>query len=206
MARSSQRAASGASARDASAEPPGAPGHRRRSRSPYTNPSAFPGATDGRVTAAVKLLQDAIDSMEKQCAGDHKWIENNARRIDQIEAQVREQTREAKDFAHSKCSEVDLRLRAELEQNIPQMLAALELKLLKPPPSPDDQNALAALEAKFKARVDGLEQALQGIDQTVKVQQQLSEQHQAYLKARVDAKPGEEQTLVSYFKYLEEDV
>ena len=27
-----------------------------------------------------------------------------------------------------------------------------------------------------------------------------------YLKARVDAKPGEEQTLFSYFKYLEEEV
>ena len=77
--RSSQRAASGASARAASAEPPGAPGHRRRSRSPYTNPSAFPGATDGRVTAAVKLLEDAIDGMEKQRADDRRWIENNAR-------------------------------------------------------------------------------------------------------------------------------
>ena len=63
----------------------------------------------------------------------------------------------------------------------------------------NDPNALTALEAKFKERIDGL-------DQTFKAHLHFTEQHQAYLKAQVNAKTGEEQTLFSYFKYLQHEI
>ena len=55
---------------------------------------------------------------------------------------MREQTREAKEFARGKCSDIDVRLRAELDESIPKMLAALEAKLLSP---------FGMLEARVKA-------------------------------------------------------
>ena len=71
------------------AAPPG--GTRRRSRSPYAAPDvAFEAASEGRLTAAIKHLQTTIDQLEKQRADDRKWLMDNARRLDQVEAQVRE--------------------------------------------------------------------------------------------------------------------
>jgi len=67
-----------AQARPASAEPSGVPGRRRRSRSPHSAPSS------------VQLLYDQLDAMARQRAED-------ARRLDALEDQVREQAREAKD-------------------------------------------------------------------------------------------------------------
>ena len=67
-------------------------------------------------------------------------------------------------------------------------------------------SSMSALEAKMinavgaKLAEDKLKERIEAIEQAVKAQQQLSEQHQAYLKARADSKPGEEQTLFSYFK------
>ena len=55
---------------------------------------------------AVKKLEDVIKAMEKQRADDRKWLLDNARRLDQMEAQVHEQTLEAKEYAHDKCKDV----------------------------------------------------------------------------------------------------
>ena len=119
-------------ARAASAESPGFHRRRRRSRSPHAAPSVFhvlDGASEGRVTAAVKFLQDAIEGMERQRVNDQKNLalltarvsaqetsrklaEDSARRMDAIESQVREQTNEAKEYARHKCLESDKQLRA----------------------------------------------------------------------------------------------
>ena len=62
-------------AHTASAESPGFPRPRRRCRSPHAAPSAFDvhdGASEGRVTTAVKLLQDAIDGTGRQRVNNQK--------------------------------------------------------------------------------------------------------------------------------------
>ena len=61
--------------------------------------------------------------MEKQRADDRKWLLDNARRLDQMEAQVLEQTLEAKENARGKCNDIDVRLRAELDKKIPKLVA-----------------------------------------------------------------------------------
>ena len=70
--------------------------------------------------------------MDKQRA-DRKWFADNAKRIDKLEAQVREQTKEAMECARAKCvdidgriRDVDVRLRAELDDNIPKLSSGLE--------------------------------------------------------------------------------
>ena len=63
----------------------------------------------------------------------------------------------------------------------------------------NEPNTLTVLEAKFKERLDGL-------DQTVKAHQHLNEQHQVYLKAWAGAMPGEEYMLFTCFKYLEDEL
>ena len=117
-----------AQARAASAEPPGVPGRRRRSRSPHAAPATFLGtglgASEGRVTAAVQLLQDKLDGMAKQRAED-------ARRLDALEGQVREQTREAEDYVRQKSLDQnfidsDKEIRTELDKTVPSMLVALK--------------------------------------------------------------------------------
>ena len=40
-----------------------------------------------------------------------------------MEAQVREQTMEAKDYARATCHEINARLRAELDEKVPRFLA-----------------------------------------------------------------------------------
>ena len=40
-----------------------------------------------------------------------------------MEAQVREQTLEAKEYAHGKCKDIDARLRAKLDEAIPKLVA-----------------------------------------------------------------------------------
>ena len=70
------------------------------------------------MTDAVKRPEDVIKAMEKQRADDRKWLLDNARRLDQMEAQVREQTLEAKEYAHDKCKDIDARLRAELDEKV----------------------------------------------------------------------------------------
>ena len=204
-------------ARAASAE-----GRRPHSRSPQTASSAVHDrgggserVSEGTAAEVVRRLQAAIDAMDKQRA-DRKWFADNAKRIDKLEAQVREQTKEAMECARAKCvdidgriRDVDVRLRAELDDNIIKLLSGLETKVSGSVPGIVDTRVKAlekSIEDKIKECIDGLDQTIEGLDQTVRAQQRLSEQHPAYLKARVDAKPGEEQTLVSYFKHLEEDV
>ena len=150
--------------------------------------------------------------MEKQRAGDRKWLTDNAQRIDMIEAQVREQTLEAKKYARDKCNDMDVRLRAELDEKIPKLVAdsmpgtmtTIEAKLLGSLAA-HETKVTGAVEShckvveKFAERIDGLETA-------VKTHIQMTEQHQEYLKGMVNAKPGEEQTLLGYFKYLEAEI
>ena len=173
-----------------------------RTRIP-SGPRRSSEARGGHVADAIKKLEDTIKGIQKHCADDWKWLADIARRIVGLEGRVREQTKEAMDYSRVKIDDLDARLantRAELEANIPNMFTVFESKVL----GKNGPSALVALASKFQERVDGLEQTIKGLDQTVQAQQHFSEQHQAYLKARVDAKPGEEQTLVSYFKYLKE--
>ena len=187
-----------------------------RSRSSHSHIRLPPGARrddwEGNVTEAVRKLQATIDAMEKQRAGDRKWLTDNAQRIDMIEAQVREQTLEAKKYARDKCNDIDVRLRAELDAKIPKLVAdsmpgtmtTIEAKLLGSLAA-HETKVTGAVEShckvveKFAERIDGLETA-------VKTHIQMTEQHQEYLKGMVNAKPGEEQTLLGYFKYLEAEI
>ena len=75
------------------------------------------------MTDAVKMLEDVIKAIEKQRTDDRKWLIDNARRLDQMEAQVREQTLEAKEYAHDKCKDIDARLRAELDEKVRKLVA-----------------------------------------------------------------------------------
>ena len=135
--------------------------------------------------------------LEATVAQLQKWVQAQAKRIDEIEGQVREQTKEATEYARAKCTDSDARIRVDLDENIPKMLASLETKM---------ETRVKELEDKVKERTDGLEQAVKGIDQAFKAHMLVTEQHQAYLKAQFDAKPGEEQTLFSHFKYLEAEI
>ena len=48
-----------------------------------------------------------IDTLEKQRSDDKKWFLNNAQRIDKMEGQVREQTKEAMEYSRAKCATAD---------------------------------------------------------------------------------------------------
>ena len=148
---------------------------------------------------------EAMRKLEATVAQLQKWVQAQAKRIDEIEGQVREQTKEATEYARAKCTESDARIRADLDENIPKMLASLETKIFAPIPG-IVETRVKELEDKVKERTDGLEQAVKGIDQAFKAHMLVTEQHQAYLKAQFDAKPGEEQTLFSHFKYLEAEI
>ena len=176
-----------------------------RSRSP-PDPATGP---ESAIYDTIRKLQLQLDKLEKERGVDRKWIVEHARRIDGMEAQVRAQTREAIEYARAKFDDVEAHLRdadgrlrtdldairdadGRLRDDLDKTFRDLEAKVV---------NAVGAklAEDKFKERIEAIEQAVQA-------QQMISEQHQAYLKARVDSKPGEEQTLISYFKYLEEEV
>ena len=43
------------------------------------------------MTASIKHLQSLIDQLEKQRADDQKWIQDNARRLDEVEAKMRDE-------------------------------------------------------------------------------------------------------------------
>ena len=194
------------------ASPPAPPRTRIRAASAPRSRSPPPPAP-ATVAETIRKLQLQIDNLEKQRADDRKWLVENARRIDAMEAQARAQTREAMEYARAKCldadgriHDMDVRLRAELDDSIPKLLSSLEAKIASALPDIVETHVKALVGEKVKERIDSMDQTIKGFDQSVRAQQHFSEQHQAYLKARVDAKPGEEQTLVSYFKYLEEEV
>ena len=54
------------------------------------------------------------------------WAEDNAKRLDALEGQVREQTKEAKRYIDAKCKEMGGRLRIELDTNIPNFMGDLD--------------------------------------------------------------------------------
>ena len=205
-----------------SAPPTGKPhgaspgGRRRRSRSPHSAPDAaytFDAASEGRVTAAIKHLQETIDGLEKQRADDRKWTVESARRIDAVEAQVREQTREAMEYAREKCNDIDGRLRAldvglrtELDDKVPKLLTILEDKIVN--------TALRDLTAKSKEYSDDIVKALEAktaeqvkvFEAVLKAHGDQVKQHEAYLQRLHDAKPEDTQTMAGCLKYLDEEL
>ena len=147
----------------------------------------------------------------QQRADDLKWLADTAGRVVGLEGQVRGQTEEAMDYSLGKFAELDARLtatRAELEAKLPDMFAASEAKTLgKINPSAQAKTAANTLEVTgLKDRIDGLDQALKDFEKTYKAHLLVTEQHQAYLGAQFDAKPGEELTLLAHFKYLEDQI
>ena len=107
---------------------------------------------------AIAKLENIIKGMEVQrledrqklaqlsttAADNRKWAANDAKRIDKMEGQVREQAREAMDHARAKSTDVDARLQAELHENVPKLLAGLETNLINTLPS-----LMAALKTKL---------------------------------------------------------
>ena len=59
-------------------------------------------APNDTAAEAIRKLQAIVDAIEKKRADDRKWLIDNARRIDLLEAQVREQTRESMDHASAR--------------------------------------------------------------------------------------------------------
>jgi len=187
--------------RSASAEPPGVPGRRRRSRSPHAAPSpgTGPGASDGRSTAAIQHLYGQLDAMAKQRAEDVK-------RLDILEAQLREQAREAKDYVRQKSLDqrlidLDKEIRTELDKTVPGMLVALERNI-----SDRLDERIKDTESKMAKHATLTAQNIDNLNKVVNSHVQTIERHQEYLKGMVTAKPGEEQTLMGYFKYLEAEI
>ena len=124
---------------------------------------------DDTVRESARKLQHVIDTLERQRADDRKWLADNAKHIDKMEWQVREQTKEAIEYLRAKCTDVEARLaatRAQLDAKIRIELAALETKMV----SPNDPSALTALDSKFQKRIDGFNQA-------IKAHMQLTKQH-----------------------------
>ena len=108
--------------------------------------------------------------------------------MDAIEGQNHEQVNEAKVYAPDKSSGLDAKLCAELDKAFLMVMSDLETKVesrvknlevnLAAQAKLNDPNKLTVLEAKFKERIDGL-------DQSFKAHLHFTEQHQAYLKAQV---------------------
>ena len=73
-------------------------------------------------------------------------MQDQAKRIDEIEGQVGEQTKEGTEYARAKCLEFDAKLRAELDENIPKLLAGFETKVTGSLPG------MLAIRSKFDRR------------------------------------------------------
>ena len=174
--------------------PPGA-------RRPYETP-------DGHVPDAIKKLEGIIKDMEARSledrhklaqlsailGADRKWTSDNAKRIDAIEGQVRDQTNKAMEYARSKCAEVDAQLRAEIAAGVP----GLEAKLTTPFGIVEARvralealnvtDRILSLEAKMAAystsaaktlEAPRLKERIDGIDTTLKAHVSITEQHRA---------------------------
>ena len=121
-------------------------------------------------------MADVTNRMRNHDA-DRKWTTDNAKRIDAIEGQVRDQTNQAMEYTRSKCLELDRLLRAELDATIPSLIAAKETKVvslvgfveartkaledsiqkLAGPPEVDGANPRGHYAGKFSERIDALE-------------------------------------------------
>ena len=83
-------------------------------------PSAFAahdGAPEGRVTAAVKLLELRLEWLAGRVSAQEtsrKRAEDSSKRLDALEGQACELTKEAKEYAHNKCLELDRGLCTQL--------------------------------------------------------------------------------------------
>ena len=144
------------------------------------------------MTAAIKLLEKSLEELTARVSAQEtgrKWSEDNAKRLDAIESQVREQTKEAKEYARHKCLESDKQLRAELDKTIPDMLTALEAKMAERIKIFENSSNL---KAKLAERIKILEDAMK--------------QHQAYIQNVYDAKPEDARILTTCLKHLDEEV
>ena len=160
--------------------------------------------------------------LEKLRADDRKWLVENARRIDGIAAQAREQTNQAMEFARTKCADVDSRIlgvdaciRAELSAGVPGLMKDFDHKMAAELPglvrtvearaAESLAGAMSALEAKMvgaigdKLAENKFNERIEALDQALKAQQ-------AYLQSAHDAKPGDAQNLLGSFKYLDEEL
>ena len=178
----------------------------------------------------MRKLQTQIDGLEKQRADDRKWIVESARRIDSIESQVREQTREAMDYAREKCGDLDGRLRAldlgterlktELDDKVPKLLGdfaakskehtddvakALETKTIERIKCMEA--LLEVLETKTAERIKGMEALLKAHDDLLKAHDDQAKQHEAYLqRLHNNSKPEDTQNMAGGFKYFDEEL
>ena len=160
----------------------------------------------------MRKLQTQIDGLEKQRADDRKWIVESARRIDSIESQVREQTREAMDYAREKCGDLDGRLRAldlgterlktELDDKVPKLLGDLAAKSKE-----HTDDVAKALETKTAERIKGMETLLKAHDDLLKAHDDQAKQHEAYLqRLHNNSKPEDTQNMAGGFKYFDEEL
>ena len=187
-------------------------GTRRRSRSPHGAPDvAFEAASDGRLTAAIKHLEATIDQLEKQRADDRKWLMDNARRLDQVESQVREQTLEAKAYAREKCSDVDGRiqgLRVELDAKVPKLLIDSETKItetliekIREATSSIHLPGAAALRPDTK-----MSDRIQAIEDAMKMQLDEVKKHADFLNYFHNNTPEDAQGLAARLKFIDEEL
>ena len=144
------------------------------------------------MTAAVKFLEKSLEELTARVSAQEtsrKWAEDNAKRLDTIEGQGRQQTNEAKEYARNKCLESDKQLRSDLDKTIPDMLAALENKMAERIKILENSTNI---EAKMAERIKILEDAMK--------------QHQAYIQNFYDTKPEDARFLTSCLKHLDEKV
>ena len=219
-----------------------------RSRSSHSRTRLPPGARrpfeapGGHVEDMIKKLETIIKDMEARSLQDrqklaqlsavvgadraasglvHKWASDNAKRVDAIESQVRDQTNQAMEYARSKCTEVDAKLRAEIAAGVPGLEAKLATPFgtmearIKALEAMNVTDRIMSLEAKMAVystsaaktlEAPGLKERIDGFDQTLKAHVSITEQHRAYLSAQFSAKPGEEQTLLAHFRRLEAEI
>ena len=173
-----------------------------------------------------RMLGD-ISKVQAQGSGK-KWAEDNAKRLNALEGQVREQTNEAKEYTKNKCMEMDAKLaklRDELDIHLPRMMADLEARIQNALPSlpatqrlDDVENRIKAIEQinmaagpapqavaadiaenNFTARVNALEIFTKAQADAVSMQQ-------VYLQGLHSSKPEEVQTLAACFAHIDQEI
>ena len=81
------------------------------------------------MTASIKHLQSLIDQLEKQRADDQKWIHDNARRLDEVEAKMRDEATKVIDYVREAIQALNMTLRTELDVKVPELLTTLKKEI-----------------------------------------------------------------------------
>ena len=79
-----------------------------------------------RLTAHMAKTEAYFEKTSPEHDRTRKWAEDNAKRLDALEGQVREQTNEATHYTEATCKEMDGKLRIELDTNIPKLMGDLD--------------------------------------------------------------------------------